>query len=233
MAKQPGRSGRPISRKPRPDPRAGGDGPPVPAQIPKRPTLSSVRDAAADCRACDLHRRATQTVFGEGPATRGRDAYRRAARRLGGSRGTSLRGPRGQIARPGARGVGDRPPAWLCDQRRETFHVGAARHAAHSREAERRRDRRVPAMARDRNRPDQAARARVSRGDGGGGLARTIVQGVAPARNVRPIAARPGDRPSVADPPGTGRREPAGRDAAARDGSQNGGSRARVGDFDD
>lgn len=68
MAKPPRRSGRPISRKPRPDPGAGGDGPPVPAQIPKRPTLSSVRDAAGDCRACDLHRRATQTVFGEGPA---------------------------------------------------------------------------------------------------------------------------------------------------------------------
>jgi uracil-DNA glycosylase family protein len=37
-------------------------------QIPRQPTLKSVRDAAAECRACDLYKRATQTVFGEGPA---------------------------------------------------------------------------------------------------------------------------------------------------------------------
>jgi len=36
--------------------------------IPGRPTLTRVRAAAHDCRACDLWKRATQTVFGEGPA---------------------------------------------------------------------------------------------------------------------------------------------------------------------
>ncbi|HWT45858.1 MAG TPA: UdgX family uracil-DNA binding protein [Vicinamibacterales bacterium] len=46
---------------------AGGDGPPVPDLIPDRPTLKTVREAAADCRACDLYKRGTQTVFGEGP----------------------------------------------------------------------------------------------------------------------------------------------------------------------
>ena len=46
---------------------AGGDGPPVPDLIPDRPTLKTVRDAAKDCRACDLYKRGTQTVFGEGP----------------------------------------------------------------------------------------------------------------------------------------------------------------------
>jgi len=45
----------------------GGDGPPVPDLIPDRPTLKTVRAAAADCRACDLYKRGTQTVFGEGP----------------------------------------------------------------------------------------------------------------------------------------------------------------------
>ena len=35
--------------------------------IPPRPTLPALRAAAADCRACDLWRRGTQTVFGEGP----------------------------------------------------------------------------------------------------------------------------------------------------------------------
>src|SRR5438046_1122916 len=36
------------------------------ASIPHRPSLSRLREAAADCRACELWRRGTQTVFGEG-----------------------------------------------------------------------------------------------------------------------------------------------------------------------
>ncbi|HEV7397906.1 MAG TPA: UdgX family uracil-DNA binding protein [Pyrinomonadaceae bacterium] len=35
--------------------------------IPEQPTLRSLRTAAADCKACDLWKRGTQTVFGEGP----------------------------------------------------------------------------------------------------------------------------------------------------------------------
>jgi uracil-DNA glycosylase len=46
---------------------AGGAGPSVPEQIPDRPTLKTVREAASNCRACDLYKRGTQTVFGEGP----------------------------------------------------------------------------------------------------------------------------------------------------------------------
>jgi len=34
--------------------------------IPPRPTLSSLKSAAADCQACDLWKTGTQTVFGEG-----------------------------------------------------------------------------------------------------------------------------------------------------------------------
>src|ERR671932_1586385 len=34
--------------------------------IPERPTLQSARDASKDCQACDLWKRGTQTVFGEG-----------------------------------------------------------------------------------------------------------------------------------------------------------------------
>ena len=37
--------------------------------MPKTLTLDAVRDDAADCRACDLWKRGTQTVFGEGPRT--------------------------------------------------------------------------------------------------------------------------------------------------------------------
>ncbi len=34
--------------------------------IPDRPTLPKLKEAAADCQACDLWERGTQTVFGEG-----------------------------------------------------------------------------------------------------------------------------------------------------------------------
>ncbi|HEY1912661.1 MAG TPA: UdgX family uracil-DNA binding protein [Vicinamibacterales bacterium] len=37
--------------------------------VPRRPTLKATRAAAGNCRACDLWKRATQTVFGEGSAT--------------------------------------------------------------------------------------------------------------------------------------------------------------------
>src|SRR5437763_2810646 len=37
------------------------------AQIPGDPTLDRLREAAAECTACQLYRNATQTVFGEGP----------------------------------------------------------------------------------------------------------------------------------------------------------------------
>jgi uracil-DNA glycosylase family protein len=37
--------------------------------IPDRPTLPKVRDAASECKACDLWRTGTQTVFGEGKKT--------------------------------------------------------------------------------------------------------------------------------------------------------------------
>jgi uracil-DNA glycosylase family protein len=36
------------------------------AQMPDRPTLPKLREAAAGCRACNLWRTGTQTVFGEG-----------------------------------------------------------------------------------------------------------------------------------------------------------------------
>jgi len=45
-----------------------GDGPPVSDLIPARPSLGRVRAAASGCRACDLYKRGTQTVFGEGPS---------------------------------------------------------------------------------------------------------------------------------------------------------------------
>src|SRR5205807_1575829 len=40
--------------------------------IPERPTLHTLNEAAAGCRACRLWRNATQTVFGEGTQAAGR-----------------------------------------------------------------------------------------------------------------------------------------------------------------
>src|SRR5262245_9699099 len=37
--------------------------------IPLHPTLDSLRRAASTCTACDLYKRGTQTVFGEGPSS--------------------------------------------------------------------------------------------------------------------------------------------------------------------
>jgi DNA polymerase len=49
------------SHEPRP-------GEPVSELLPSRPSLSSVRAVASGCKACDLYKRGTRTVFGEGPA---------------------------------------------------------------------------------------------------------------------------------------------------------------------
>ena len=46
------------------DPRPGE---PVSDLLPERPTLAAVRAVASGCKACDLYRKGTQTVFGEGP----------------------------------------------------------------------------------------------------------------------------------------------------------------------
>src|SRR5215210_5888102 len=52
--------------------RRRGAGPPrpgeaVPDLLPDRAALPKVREIAAGCKACDLYKRGTQTVFGEGP----------------------------------------------------------------------------------------------------------------------------------------------------------------------
>jgi len=46
-------------------------GEPVPELLPGRPTLDEVRDISKGCKACDLYKRGTQTVFGQGPARAG------------------------------------------------------------------------------------------------------------------------------------------------------------------
>ena len=45
----------------------GGDAPSAASYLPADLTVPALQEAAADCRGCDLHERATQTVFGAGP----------------------------------------------------------------------------------------------------------------------------------------------------------------------
>jgi uracil-DNA glycosylase len=59
MARAPGR----VTR------RASGPLAPAVLRIPAHLGLAALRRLAAGCTACDLYRRATQTVFGRGPAT--------------------------------------------------------------------------------------------------------------------------------------------------------------------
>ena len=51
---------KPAAHSPRP-------GEPVVELLPERPTLGVIREIAAGCKACDLYKRGTHTVFGEGP----------------------------------------------------------------------------------------------------------------------------------------------------------------------
>jgi uracil-DNA glycosylase len=51
-----------VARKRPPKP-----GEPVSSLLPDQLTLDSAREMAAGCKACDLYKRGTQTVFGEGP----------------------------------------------------------------------------------------------------------------------------------------------------------------------
>ena len=46
-------------------------GEPVSELLPDRPTLPAVRSVAKGCKACDLYKTGTQTVFGEGPSRAG------------------------------------------------------------------------------------------------------------------------------------------------------------------
>ena len=49
-----------MPKKPKP-------GEPVPDLLPDQPTLDNVAETARGCKACDLYKRGSQTVFGEGP----------------------------------------------------------------------------------------------------------------------------------------------------------------------
>ncbi|MGH3030522.1 MAG: uracil-DNA glycosylase family protein, partial [Gaiellaceae bacterium] len=58
-----------MARKPEAQTRLALDEGSAATLVPERPTLPKLREAAAGCRACDLWKTGTQTVFGEGRRT--------------------------------------------------------------------------------------------------------------------------------------------------------------------
>ena len=102
-----------------------------PATVPDSSDLSEVRKAALKCTACHLYKRATQTVFGEGPE--------RAPILLVGEQpgdqedltGKPFIGPAGRILDRALEEAGIDRNKSLCHQRRQTFQMGAERETTH------------------------------------------------------------------------------------------------------
>jgi len=165
--------------------------------VPPKPTLRTARLAAAGCRGCDLWRKATQTVFGEGSS---RAAVVFVGEQPGDAEdlaGKPFVGPAGRVLDRALEAVGI---ACLRHQRRQTLQMGAARKATHPCQASPVRNSCLPAVARNRACADQTACARVPRRDGRASAARTVVQGNGSEGHVRAVtarAARHGDGASV------------------------------------
>jgi uracil-DNA glycosylase family 4 len=95
--------------------------------------LTNLEEVAAGvqvCRRCDLWRDATQGVPGLGPAKRGQDDRRRAARRPGGPAGRAVRRPAGQLL--------DRAMAEAGVPRDRAFVTNAVKHFKHEPRGKRR-----------------------------------------------------------------------------------------------
>src|ERR1700733_3088850 len=88
----------------------------TPAGPVQRNSLSALQRAARECKACDLWKNATQTVFGEGP--------RNATIMCG---GTSIRGPSGEAVESSTAGGGHRSRRGVCHERGQAFQVGSGR----------------------------------------------------------------------------------------------------------
>jgi hypothetical protein len=117
--------------------------------IPPRPTIASLRTAASTCKVCDLWKRATQTVFGEG----GEHAKVVFGGEQPGDRedlaGHPFVGPRRTIACE---------KRCLCHECGEAFQLGAgsARKATYPQEAALLGNQCLPPLARCRAESDQA-----------------------------------------------------------------------------
>ena len=173
-----------------------------------------------DCRACDLYKRGTQTVFGEGPRAaevmlvgeqpgdaedRGRPSVRRAGRDAARSRRSSEAGI----------------------DRRQVYVTNVVKHFKWEPRGKRRihakpnaaEIARLPAVARDGDRAGEAARPGLPRRDRGAGACsarRSRCRSSAASSSTRRWRRSCRDRSSVLDPARAGRRGAAGGDAAVR-----------------
>ena len=165
-------------------------GEPVSDLLPDQPTLPGVREIAAGCKACDLYKRGTQTVFGEGPP--------KAELMLVGEQpgdaedlaGHPFVGPAGRLLDTALEEAGI--------DRRQVYVTNVVKHFKWEP-----RDRRLPSVARSRDRARQASRAGLPRGHRGPGPARQVFQGVATAWHAGAVTARPDcerNRASLVDP---------------------------------
>jgi DNA polymerase len=118
-----------------------------PAPVPETASLSTVAKAARSCTACHLYKRATQTVFGEGP--------KHARLMLLGEQpgdqedlaGKPFVGPAGQLLDRALTEAGiDRNEVYITNTVKH-FKMGAARQTAHPPKAELARDRGLPSLA--------------------------------------------------------------------------------------
>ena len=117
-------------------------------RMAKKKSLSRLRDEAAGCRRCDLWKRATQTVFGEGPSS--------ARLMLVGEQpgdqedlaGEPFVGPAGQLLREALDAAGLDPAEVFLTNAVKHFQVAAARQAQNSRATQSRRGAGMPDVAR-------------------------------------------------------------------------------------
>src|SRR5215472_6611884 len=133
-------------------------------------TLDALRDSAAGCTACHLHRNATQTVFGEGPEDAAVLLVGEQPGDMEDLAGRPFVGPAGKLLDRWPRRSRHRSCEDLRDECRQTLQMGAARHPAHPQQAGGCRDRSLLALARGRNRRREAARRRRAGSDSGPGV---------------------------------------------------------------
>ncbi len=133
--------------------------------LPEPLTLESAREAAASCRACELWKTGTQTVFGEGS--------RRARVMLVGEQPGNREDLEGHPFVGPAGGVLDRALEAAGIDRGKTYVTNVVKHFKWEprgkvrlhKKPNSRGDRRLPPLARSRDRAGQAARAGGARGD--------------------------------------------------------------------
>ena len=120
---------------------------PAEALIPARPSLPSLKNAAAGCQACDLWKTGTQTVFGEG-AKRVKVMF--VGEQPGNEEDLSGRpfvGPAGRLLDDALEAAGIEAQTNLRHQCRQTFQMGAARQTPDPQETQFPGNRFLPSVA--------------------------------------------------------------------------------------